>query len=272
MPDEMEQVEDNQEQVEESEEQAEAEVTEDKKAEVTDEKDTEVSEEEEKPDPEEQFQSRLSTEYAKWQSKTLNPVIKERDELKRKLAESSDETDLKVLRLHDEQELGEDEAAKYDTVRKRTIDRVREYERSRDEVTANKEKLELVLEMQKTLNTDDIESLAIKLSDINRINTATMDIVRLYSPEVSEEMDKAIKRLNSTSSPEHYKDVLNNIKTSYKGKRPKQNYERGGQSPGTGELNDKEFTEQYGSGLLKDTPENKKRAAKLAGYSLPQKR
>jgi len=65
--------------------------------EVAEEKTEGEGEEKEAPEAEEEdfetkFQDRLKDEYAKWQSKTLSPVVKERDELRKQLEVKQDKS------------------------------------------------------------------------------------------------------------------------------------------------------------------------------------
>jgi predicted RNase H-like nuclease (RuvC/YqgF family) len=227
-------------QVVESAEQAEAEVPEDEKTEVAEE--AEVSEAE-KPDPEKVFQERYSKEYAKIQRETIQPLAKERDDLKKKLAEAenklSEKEDLRSLKAFGELDENEDEntAAKNAKTREDIIKRVREWEKNRDKIEANLKKLERIESVEKILSGEgneakDITEFVDLLGNTHKEQMAYADVIKLYEPAIDEEMRKYVKRLQSASSPEHYQDILKSIKAEAKASEPKQEFDSGRQGGG----------------------------------------
>lgn len=237
-----EQVKSEQGQEQETEEQAvetEAEVTEETEAEVTEPDKTEVSEDEETIS-EEQKQGIIKAEYDNWQSKILSPITKERDALKTRNAEleaqlsvREDDRDLDAFKEQD-YELDEDQQAKRKESRSAIMNRVREYEKNAKEVQVNMESLNKVRELQEVLKAEDIPSLGDKLGQVQRTQNAISDVIKIFMPKLTPEMQKYQERLNNASSPEHYNEILSSIKKEAKGLKQTTTVDTGRQSGGPG--------------------------------------
>jgi len=91
---------------------------------------------------EEVKQGIIKEEYAKWQSKTLTPITKERDalnkqvaELNAKLEEKNDNRDIDLLYQGDVEEFGEDKAKEYKNIREKEAPLIRAYKANAKMVT-----------------------------------------------------------------------------------------------------------------------------------------
>jgi len=91
---------------------------------------------------EEAKQAIIDAEYAKWQSKTLTPVTKERDSFRQQVADLTaqledrqDNKELDLLLKADIDEMGEVDAKKLDAVRRNYTDKLRKFRDSEKVVT-----------------------------------------------------------------------------------------------------------------------------------------
>lgn len=144
------------------------------------------------------FQERIKDEYAKWQSKTLTPVSKERDELRKqvndlnaKLEDKTDNKELDLLLKGETDELGEDDAKKRDEIRRKYNQRFKEY----------REKAAQADEAKK-----EAETTAEKLGGIERHQMARERAYAILMPqdkEFDKALDSIVKELEEAESPEH---------------------------------------------------------------------
>lgn len=171
---------------------------------------TEVSEESEEEGEdkapklaEEAKQKIISEEYAKWQSKTLTPLTKERDTLRQQVAELTaeieDKTDNKELDLllkADIEELGEDEAKKMDAVR-------RKYQAALSDFRQNKVKVDKAIK--------ENDATAEKLGGIQRHQMAVEKAYELLMPQdrtFSKQLGEIAGELEQAQSPEDMERLL----------------------------------------------------------------
>ena len=162
---------------------------------------------------EESRQEVIKDEYAKWQSKTLTPISKERDDLKKQVADlnarledKNDNKELDLLLKADIEELGEDEAKKLDAVRRKYTVSLKEY---RD----NKTKVEQSLK--------DNETIAEKLGGIQRKQMATEKAYELLMPQdktFRKQLDTIVEELEQAETPEHMERLLRLIVRERSGK------------------------------------------------------
>lgn len=162
---------------------------------------------------EEAKQEIIKTEYAKWQSKTLQPITKERDTLRKqvsdlnaKLEDKNDNKELDLLLKADTSELGEDEAKKLDAVRRKYTAGLKEY---RD----NKVKVADTLK--------ENEATAERLGGIQRHQMAVEKAYGLLMPQdkaFSKQLDAIAEELEQAESPEHMERLLKVIARERQGK------------------------------------------------------
>jgi len=164
---------------------------------------------------EEVKQQIISDEYAKWQSKTLNPISKERDELRKqvsdlntKLEDKSDTRELDLLLKADIEELGEEEAKKVDQIRRNYTAKLREF---RD----NNAKVSQTIKENETLSE--------KLGGIERRQMATEFYLDLRDKGMVtvKNKEEVLSRLETAKDPDHFKDLKEVIEAKFKvGKKP----------------------------------------------------
>ena len=247
---ETEQAETGPEQAEGDEKQANAEVSEEPKAEVpeTEEK-AEVPEgaESESEDIDELVQEAVNKEYAKWQSKQMTPITKERDALKKQVTELTNKETLETLRLKDQEEIGEVDAERYDKARQAFIEKVNEYETNSADVQENKEKIDSIREIEKDLGVDNLAEHIPWLGSMHKTVTTKDDLLKVYDPAVYARYQQDLKKLDSSKTQEGYQQVLKNITTEVKSGRKKQTFDSSRQEGGdtSGEKHTQDSLKSY---------------------------